>query len=83
MLYTNKASLKLSPIEKQMHFELGRILHQEKLEKKKTARRQFAHEKIHCLRKEFFCIFLQFSIYNWSLRAFFISAAGQSGIKDK
>lgn len=44
MLYTDKASLKLSPIEKQMHFKLGRILHQEKLEKKKTARRQFAHE---------------------------------------
>lgn len=38
---------------------------------------------IHCLREEFFCIFLQFSIYTGSLRAFFISAAGQSGIKDK
>ena len=36
-LYTDKASLELSPIEKQMHFELGRILHQEKLEKKKKA----------------------------------------------
>lgn len=36
MLYTNKASLKLSLIEKQMHFELGRILHQEKLEKKEN-----------------------------------------------
>lgn len=38
---------------------------------------------IHCLREKFFCIFLQFSIYNWSLSTFFISAAGQSGIKDK
>lgn len=45
MLYTNKAFLKLSLIKKQMHFELGRILHQEKLKKKKTARRQFVHEK--------------------------------------
>ena len=83
MLYTNKASLKLSPIEKQMHFELGRILHQENLKKRKPQDGNSRMKKIHCLRKEFFCIFLQFSIYNWSLRAFFISAAGQSGIKDK
>lgn len=61
MLYTNKASLKLSLIEKQMHFELGRILHQEKLEKKKTARRQFAHgKKFTVYAKNFFVYFCNF-----------------------
>jgi len=53
------------------------------LKKRKPQGGNSRMKTIHCLREGFFCIFLQFSIYNWSLRAFFISAAGQSGIKDK